>query len=67
MYMLAGPLCSHAPCSWAWRSFVGPVGTTQGAGSVTAVSTYIMWLMAVITIVEANSKSAQVQDLLTRH
>ena len=52
---VAGPLCSQAPCSRAWRSFVGPVGTTQGAGSVTAVPTYIMWLMAAIKIVEATA------------
>ncbi len=31
------------------------MGTTQGAGSVTTVLTYIMWLMAAITIVEATA------------
>ena len=36
-----------------WESYVRPVGTTQGAGSVTAVSTYIMWLMAAIPIAAA--------------
>ncbi len=53
--MIAGPLFTKAPCSRACRSFVKLVGTTQGAGSVTAVSTYIMWLMAAITIVEATA------------
>ena len=38
-----------------WGSYVRPVGTTQGAGSVTAVPTYIMWLMAAIPIVEATA------------
>ena len=38
-----------------WGSYVGPVGTTQGAGCVTAVPAYIMWLMAAIPIAEATA------------
>ena len=52
---LAGPLCTKGARSRAWGSFVRPVGTTQGAGSVTAVPTYIMWLMAAIPIAEATA------------
>ena len=38
-----------------WGSYVRPVGTTQGAGSVTAVPTYIMWLIAAIPMAEATA------------
>ena len=45
-----------------WGSYVRPVGTTQGAGSVTAVPTYIMWLMAAIPIVEATANIKNITE-----
>ena len=54
---------SALPVTSPWRSFVRPVGTTQGAGSVTAVPTYIMWLMAAIPIVEATANTKKTSKL----
>ena len=38
------------------------MGTTQGAGSVTAVPTYIMWLMAAIPMAEATANIKNITE-----
>ena len=53
---------TQAPCSRAWGSFVGPVGTTQGAGSVTGVFTYIIWLMVAMVAIPIAVTNANIKN-----